>query len=155
MEHELREITLGGYRLSVDAGRTRAYYAAQPPYECPCAGCRNFVQAVRHLPREAKELFDALGLDPAKPEEVCSYPGTREEAHGGAWYHICGTILEGGTPPEGQRFSEWVQAAEVRGGFYRRSQPPGGGLPQAALPDGYRFLAPLGAGGGESGRGVR
>lgn len=101
MEHELREITLGGYRLSVDAGRTRAYYAAQPPYECPCAGCRNFVQAVRHLPREAKELFDALGLDPAKPEEVCSYPGAREEAHGGAWYHICGTILEGGTPRRG------------------------------------------------------
>ena len=31
MEHELREITLGGYRLSVDAARTRAYYAAQPP----------------------------------------------------------------------------------------------------------------------------
>lgn len=112
MEHDFRETALGGYRLMVDVERTRAYYAAQPPYDCPCAGCRNFVRAVKLLPGEVKALFDALGLDPAKPEEVCSYPGTREEAHGGAWYHICGTILEGGTPPEGRRFSEWVPVAE-------------------------------------------
>lgn len=112
MEHDFQETVLGGYRLMVDVERTRAYYAAQPPYDCPCAGCRNFVRAVKLLPGEVKALFDALGLDPAKPEEVCSYPGTREEAHGGAWYHICGTILEGGTPPEGRRFSEWVPVAE-------------------------------------------
>lgn len=97
----MAELTFGNYRLSVDVEKTRSYYAAHPlPWiTCDCAGCRNFVQAVRGLPRPVKDFFKALGLDPGKPGELCFYSGTPETVSGGGWYHLAGTILAGAGQP--------------------------------------------------------
>lgn len=109
-----KEIVFGGYRLSVDAERTQAFYAAHPlPWvTCTCGGCRNFVRAVKLLPEEVKAFFARLGVDLEKPAETCWYPGTQEVSNGDAWYHLCGTIL-GRVEPEGnQRFGEWLDVTE-------------------------------------------
>lgn len=104
----------GGYRLEVDVERTRAWYAAQPlpGVTCTCAGCRNFVQAVKLLPDGVKDFFAQLGADPEQPAETCWYPGTREEANGDAWYHLCGKILERIEPAGNQRFGEWLDVTD-------------------------------------------
>lgn len=109
-----QEITLGGYRLAVDVERTRAYYAAHPlPWvTCTCGGCRNFVAAVKLLPEEVRAFFARLGVDPEKPAETSWYPGTREEASGDAWYHLCGEILERVMPEENQLFGEVIRISE-------------------------------------------
>lgn len=114
MDKNLQEITLGGYRLAVDVEKTRAYYAAHPlPWvTCTCGGCRNFAQAVKFLPNEAKALFAQLGVDPEKPANTSWFPGTEAESNGDAWYHLCGTILERVEPPENQRFGEWLDISE-------------------------------------------
>lgn len=97
----MKKIFLGAYRLAVDVERTRAYYAARPlPWiTCGCAGCRNFARAVPELPRPVRDFFAALGLDPAKPGELCFYGGTPETVSGGGWYHLAGTVLEGAARP--------------------------------------------------------
>ena len=116
MERKNSELVLGGYRLSVDVEATRAYYEAHPgPWiTCICDGCRNFAQAVRHLPPEVAEFFHALGLDPEKPGELMYYQGTPETLSGGGWYHLVGTILEGSSKPgEHEQFpAGWYDLAE-------------------------------------------
>ena len=74
----MTEFVYGAYRIQVDAEATRAYYAAhpQPWITCGCAGCRNFVQAVKFLPQPVKAFFAQLGLDPEKVQELCYYTGT-------------------------------------------------------------------------------
>lgn len=110
----MEEFSFGGYQLSVDVERTRDYYAAHPlPWvTCTCAGCRNFVEAVKLLPPKVKKFFTDLGVDPEKPAETSWNFYTRDAANGDAWYHICGTILERVDPPENQRFGEWLGISE-------------------------------------------
>lgn len=73
----MQEFMFGHYRLSVDVEATRAYYAAHPEswITCECEGCRNFAAALGTLPRAVVDFFKAMGLDPAKPAELCYYQG--------------------------------------------------------------------------------
>ena len=93
----MQEFMFGHYRLSVDVEATRAYYAAHPEswITCECEGCRNFAAALGTLPRAEVDFFKAMGLDPAKPAELCYYQGTEQDLSGGGWYHLAGTVLEG------------------------------------------------------------
>lgn len=113
-EGSLPVFAVGGYRLAVDVERTRAWYAAQtsPGVTCTCAGCRNFVRAVKLLPEAVKDFFTELGVDPEQPANTSWYPGTREEASGDAWYHVCGEILELVKPDPGWIFGERVEIGE-------------------------------------------
>ena len=109
----MTEFAFGPCRLSVDVEATRAYYAARPlPWvTCDCAGCRNFVRAVKELPPAAMAFFDALGLDPEKPGETCWYCQVPGGVSGGAFYHLAG-VLQEGAPPEGLGQPEWIPVAE-------------------------------------------
>ena len=80
----MTEFTFGAYRLLVDVEATRAYYAAhnEPWITCDCAGCRNFAQAVKDLPRAIRDFFDTLGLDPEKVQELCYYNGSEQTISG-------------------------------------------------------------------------
>ena len=114
LERNLPVFTCGGYRLAVDVERTRAWYAAQslPGVTCTCAGCRNFVRAVKLLPDEVKAFFAQLGADPEQPAETSWFPGTREKASGDGWYHICGEILEMVKPDENQIYGEVLRVSD-------------------------------------------
>lgn len=110
---DLQEFIFGGYRLAVDVERTKAYYAAQPlpAVTCTCAGCRNFVRAVKLLPEAVKAFFRQLGVDPEQPAETSWYPGTQEEVNGDAWYHLCGEILERIEPEANQMYGETIHVS--------------------------------------------
>lgn len=109
----MREFTFGPYRLMADIEATRAWYEAHPlPWvTCDCAGCRNFVQAVKALPPAVTDFFTALGLDPEKPAEVCVDWGDRESCLYGGWYHLAGELTAGGPPP-GRLCGAWLAPAE-------------------------------------------
>lgn len=97
----MTEFVFGPFRLGVDAEATRAWYAVhnEPWITCDCAGCRNFVRAVKTLPRPVKDFFTRLGLDPEKVNELCYYNGTRSSVIGDCWYHLVGSVLEGSSKP--------------------------------------------------------
>lgn len=78
----MRGFHFRGYRPSVNAEATRALYGARPlPWAaCGCAGCRNWVRAVKTLPPAVTDFFTALGLDPEKPAEVCVDHAARSPA---------------------------------------------------------------------------
>ncbi len=109
----MREFTFGPYRLMADIEATRAWYEAHPlpRVTCDCAGCRNFVQAVKALPPAVTDFFTALGLDPEKPAEVCVDRGDRESCLYGGWYHLAGELTAGGPPP-GRLCGAWLAPAE-------------------------------------------
>lgn len=109
----MREFTFGPYRLMADIEATRAWYEAHPlPWvTCDCAGCRNFIQAVKALPPAVTDFFTALGLDPEKPAEVCVDRGDRESCLYGGWYHLAGELTAGGPPP-GRLCGAWLAPAE-------------------------------------------
>lgn len=109
----MRDFAFGPYRLMADIEATRAWYEAHPlPWvTCDCAGCRNFVQAVKALPPAVTDFFTALGLDPEKPAEVCVDRGDRESCLYGGWYHLAGELTAGGPPP-GRLCGAWLAPAE-------------------------------------------
>ncbi len=109
----MREFTFGPYRLMADIEATRAWYEAHPlpRVTCDCAGCRNFIQAVKALPPAVTDFFTALGLDPEKPAEVCVDRGDRESCLYGGWYHLAGELTAGGPPP-GRLCGAWLAPAE-------------------------------------------
>ena len=97
----MTELTFGAYRLLVDVEATRSYYAAhdEPWITCDCAGCRNFAQAVKDLPRAIRDFFDTLGLEPEKVQELCYYNGSEQTISGDCWYHLVGTVVQGSSKP--------------------------------------------------------
>lgn len=112
----MTEFVFGPYRLSADVEATRSYYAAHHEswITCECAGCRNFVKAVKGLPKEVRTFFDVLGLDPEKAGELCYYNGTENTIIGDCWYHLVGAVLEGSSEPgDHQAFpAGWHELAE-------------------------------------------
>lgn len=94
---------IGIYKLNIDVEQTAAFYKNAGGIGCDCDGCRNYSQAVRSLPPPVQQFLVQFGVDPAKPAEVyVNYAPSKDTAHYGGFYHICGTILEGTEP--------WVQA---------------------------------------------
>ena len=113
----MTEFAFGAYRIRVDVEATRAYYAAHPlPWiTCDCAGCRNFVQAVKGLAPAVGDFFSALGLDPEKPGELSWHEGTPDSISGGGCYHLGGTMVEGASKPGDYEvfLAGWHEAAPV------------------------------------------
>lgn len=109
----MNEFAFGPYRLMADIEAARAWYGARPlPWvTCDCAGCRNFVQAVKVLPPAVEEFFAALGLDPEKPAEVCVDSADRESCLYGGWYHLAGELTAGGPSPD-HLSGEWLALVE-------------------------------------------
>ena len=66
----MTEFVFGPYRLEVDVEATRAYYAAhnEPWVTCTCAGCRNFVRAVKTPAPAGERLLCPAGPGPGKGE---------------------------------------------------------------------------------------
>lgn len=109
----MTEFFFHSYHLKIDDAATRAYYAAHPlPWvTCDCAGCRNFVRAVKTLPPAVTDFFSALGLDLEKPAEVCVDHADKKSCLYGSWYHLIGELTAGG-PPAGCLCGERLTLAE-------------------------------------------
>ena len=107
----VREFRLGDYRLRVDHAATKAWYEAQRPDWCECAGCRNMKKTFETLPASVAGVLAALGVDPMQPGETADYGGKRladgtSTIFCSAWYHLCGELMQGSmmrpvTAPDG------------------------------------------------------
>ena len=109
----MTEFVFESYRLRADAEATRSWYGARPlPWvTCACAGCRNFVLAVKTLPPAVTDFFARLGLDLEKPAEVCVDHADQKSCLYGSWYHLIGE-LTAGDPLPGHLCGEWLTLAE-------------------------------------------
>lgn len=79
-----------------DATR-RCYAAIAVGTDCDCNQCRNFDAAAgQTFPPAFVALAHALGVDPAKPAELCHW--CREPSGlylTGGWFHVVGSIVSG------------------------------------------------------------
>jgi hypothetical protein len=90
--------TIARWLIEHDPDATRRCYAQLPNgIDCKCQHCRNFESSVGSaFPAEFQPLADVLGVDVAKPAELCHY--CREPSGlylTGGWFHFIGSILKG------------------------------------------------------------
>jgi hypothetical protein len=90
--------TVARWLIDHDPDAARCCYAQLPVGAGRiCNQCRNFDAAAgRTFPAEFVALFDALGIDPTKPAELCHW--CREPSNlclTGGWFHFVGAILAG------------------------------------------------------------
>jgi hypothetical protein len=90
--------TIARWLIEYDRGATQQCYAEVPTGTgCECIQCRNFDSALKKaFPAEFCAIADELGLDLAKPAELCHW--CREPSGlylTGGWYHFVGSILAG------------------------------------------------------------
>lgn len=135
----MTEFVLGPYRLEVDVEATRAYYTAHNEswVTCTCAGCRNFVRAVKFLPQPVKAFFAQLGLDPEKVQELCYYIGTQSTIAGDCWYHLVGRVLKE-APQSGDY--PYDLAEEFSVGFQNRCDLLPGDFPKPCCQMNFGFV---------------
>ncbi len=92
------QLRIARWLIEYDPEATRRCFAQIPVGTgCECAQCRNFDLAVnRAFPEQFVALAEDLGVDIAKPAELCHYC---REASGlyltGGWFHFAGSILDG------------------------------------------------------------
>lgn len=75
----------------------RCYAKIQIGTGCPCIQCCNFNACdVQTFPSEFVAILEELGIDPAKPAELCHW---YREPSGlfftGGWFHLVGSIISG------------------------------------------------------------
>ena len=92
------QLDVAGYSIVCDPQATRAAYAPLPVGTgCACAHCRNF-DAAQGLafPAAFLGLVRSLGIDPAKPAELCHLGGEPPDpCLMGGWFHFVGHIAAG------------------------------------------------------------
>ena len=90
--------TIARWLVEHDPDATRRCYAQIPiGTGCRCIECRNFEAATgQAFPPEFRSLVDALGVDVAKPAELCHWCREPSGLHlTGGWFHFVGTVLAG------------------------------------------------------------
>jgi len=95
-EAQSKTVRFHDWVLQCDVEATRRAYAAVlkgGPEDCGCCYCRNFQSAWQLVfPDEFLSLLDDLGIDAAKPVEVCDYPGSVGLRRFDGWFHFVGSI---------------------------------------------------------------
>lgn len=108
-----------GWRLEIDQGATRSYYAHAPLWDCTCGHCRNFMALAlaRRLPEELLERLDSLGIPPEKATYVCECYHQDQKLLYDVTYRLGGRVLE--TPKEGESslWCGWDNGPTSAGGF--------------------------------------
>jgi len=68
----METINIGDYILQVDKEKTRAYYENHSN-PCGCESCVNYKKLLVHIPKEALELYEALGVISGRECEIIEY----------------------------------------------------------------------------------
>lgn len=64
----MEQMKFGPWIIEVDVGKTKEFYDKFHliSEDCNCSYCANYMLICDKFPREIKELFDSLGVDPCK-----------------------------------------------------------------------------------------
>jgi hypothetical protein len=114
----LQQLQIGSWLLTVDPETARLAYAQSVGSQCDCSGCRNFrtVRSLTFSPDFSPDLlslFDKLGIDPQKEQEIYDLGLVNDElgqwVRYGGWYHFVGHIDRVGNTPIvlDRRWSVW------------------------------------------------
>ena len=104
-------ISIGEWRLDVDASATRNVYDRTPrgsPADCDCSICRNFAAlGDAAFPTEFQGIAERLGIDFHKAAEIHERFNFRDnELDCGGWFHCIGRVRSGRTD------SGWVASVD-------------------------------------------
>ena len=104
------------FSVDVDVEKTRKYYEESRRMlteGCDCILCRNFLAACGILDGDIRQFFDSLGVDIRKAPDMTTMHGDKERniLYYQGFYHICGTILDGGEEKCHEKY-RWQQTAE-------------------------------------------
>ena len=91
----LQQIRIGKWLLEVYIDKTREFYNKDTEV-CNCLYCKNYVEAYKYLKTSVSDIFNKLGIHPAKPANLSEFP--TEEAGTRLYignYHLVGRVLEG------------------------------------------------------------
>ena len=94
----MKQMKIGDWILEVDVERTKDFYQAyhQITEGCDCLSCKNFVTAIKLIPKPVLDFFRSLGIDPTKEGEVSEYYEKKDSMHlYGGFFHIVGELISG------------------------------------------------------------
>ena len=79
----LSRIKLGSWIIEVDVSKTKEFYDNFHfiTDDCECDFCANYFLVCNRFPKEIKELFTSLGIDPRKEGEISHYRENDDETH--------------------------------------------------------------------------
>ena len=87
---------IGRWSIRFDPDLTRDLYTQASVIACECTDCSNFRaagEAAFSLP--FLHLLRQLGIDPAKPAELCHYGTSGESMPTQGWFHFVGSLEAG------------------------------------------------------------
>ena len=95
----MRTLEVGPWVLEYDRDATKTAYAQIDkcgPEECGCTHCQNFMKLREKIyPKKVLEIFDLLGIDYTKENEVYHTHKTKPGWHSyGGWLHFIGSIIK-------------------------------------------------------------
>ena len=89
-------INIGDYILQVDREKTLAFYENYKNV-CNCASCVHYRKLLKHIPKEALDLYETLGVIPGRECEIVEY-GPDEKNEKLHYYEavsgVVGTIIK-------------------------------------------------------------
>lgn len=94
----MERLKIGSWIIEVDISKTKAFYEKQPliTEEWDSDFDQNYVLACEKFPKEVKDFFHSLGVDPRKQGEVSEYKENKDGTHiYGGFYFIVGSIISG------------------------------------------------------------
>jgi hypothetical protein len=95
----METLSAGRWEVNVDQSATRTVNSQRKNGEaekCGCLYCRNYAAARKHIPAEAIDLLDKLGIDPKLESHVshCAEMGNRLHLYTG-FFHFVGSLVAG------------------------------------------------------------
>ncbi|MGP1908009.1 hypothetical protein ACTSEZ_07540 [Metabacillus sp. JX24] len=94
----MEQIKVGSWLIEIDLIKTKEFYQKFHliTEDCGCDYCSNYVLACDSFPKNIKNTFNLLGIDPRKEGEVYELIDNEDGTHlYGGFYHIVGKIIDG------------------------------------------------------------
>lgn len=91
----LQQVRIGKWLIEADVKKSRKFYNKEIEL-CNCIYCKNYIRACKHLKFSVLDLFNKLGIHPAKPAHLSEFPTDEDGIRlyiGG--YFLVGRLLEG------------------------------------------------------------
>ncbi|MFX3675168.1 MAG: hypothetical protein ACE3JQ_12090 [Paenisporosarcina sp.] len=92
----MQKVRIANWLLEVDIERTQEFYNTEHIEMCDCLYCINFIKASKSFDRSILGVFNSLGIDCSKPENLSEFGlNPKGERLYTGFYHFMGRMLAG------------------------------------------------------------